>query len=276
MILLSSDRYSAVDPFLRQVGINQLFARAVVEGHIAGKVWADRVDQPRSFLVSHPYGMSLLFGDPGQESLVQAVRDYMLNTSGQRQQVEWLQAWPAPWDQVLAHSLGHLLHKPSEPPVSAQHKTVELHTRVNFHFNQQLFQERRDLLAKRDAILVRTDASLFDAMEGSVIPRFFWKNASEFELKGVGYSVVVDGLPVSTAYSAFMVDEKLEIGIETREAYRGRGFAQACASALIEYCLEHGLEPVWACRGENTASFQLAQKLGFEPTYRIPYYRLPV
>jgi RimJ/RimL family protein N-acetyltransferase len=60
------------------------------------------------------------------------------------------------------------------------------------------------------------------------------------------------------------------------EKYRGRGFAYHACAALIEYCIRKGLMPVWSCRYENTASYRLAQRLGFVPTLYLPYYRLAV
>jgi len=66
----------------------------------------------------------------------------------------------------------------------------------------------------------------------------------------------------------------LEIGIETTKGYVRKGFALQSCSALIDYCLENKLEPVWGCKLENVGSFKLAQKLGFEPTFFIPFYKL--
>jgi len=80
---------------------------------------------------------------------------------------------------------------------------------------------------------------------------------------------------VSTAFSAFVHGHLLELGIETLAGFYGRGFAQFTCSALIDYCLENNLEPVWACRLENTGSYKLAQKLGFEVEHLLPYYQLP-
>jgi RimJ/RimL family protein N-acetyltransferase len=66
----------------------------------------------------------------------------------------------------------------------------------------------------------------------------------------------------------------LEIGIETAEEFRRKGFAEIVCEAIIEYCIANKYEPVWSCRLENSGSYILAQKMGFEPIYKIPYYRL--
>ena len=78
----------------------------------------------------------------------------------------------------------------------------------------------------------------------------------------------------STAYSAFVAPGILEIGIETSPLYRQKGYALKVCQQLIDYCLQNKLTPVWACRLENSASYYLAQKLGFEPSLYLPYYRL--
>jgi RimJ/RimL family protein N-acetyltransferase len=122
--------------------------------------------------------------------------------------------------------------------------------------------------------MVETDSFYFEKMQGSVIPLKFWNSAGDFEKYGKGYTVLHNGEIASTAYSVFVRDNKLEIGIETVEKYRGCGFAQQTCSRLIDYCIDKKLTPVWSCRYENTASYNLAQKLGFEPTLMIPFYRL--
>ncbi|MDO8927801.1 MAG: GNAT family N-acetyltransferase, partial [Bacteroidota bacterium] len=124
--------------------------------------------------------------------------------------------------------------------------------------------------------LVKTDAELFDQISGTVVPRYFWRNKKEFVQQGAGFSLMLEDEPVSTAFSAFAFETELELGIETQSLYQGKGLAQLVCSALIDFCLENNLEPVWACRLENTGSFQLAQKLGFEPVRMIPYYQLPI
>jgi RimJ/RimL family protein N-acetyltransferase len=111
-------------------------------------------------------------------------------------------------------------------------------------------------------------------MPGSVVPKYFWNNAEDFLERGAGYSVLHQGKLAATAYASFVIDDMLELGIETVEQFRGRGFGKYACCALIDHCLERGLEPVWACRLENTGSYKLAQKVGFEDIAHIPYYRL--
>ena len=111
-------------------------------------------------------------------------------------------------------------------------------------------------------------------MKGSVVPFYFWDSEDDFLKNGVGFSLFYKDKLSSTAYSSYIHDDKLELGIETVEEFRGKGFAEYTCSALIDYCIENNFEPVWACRLENIGSYKLAQKIGFIPSAEIPYYRL--
>jgi RimJ/RimL family protein N-acetyltransferase len=124
--------------------------------------------------------------------------------------------------------------------------------------------------------VVKTDAKVFSAMPGSVIPARFWNSADDFLSRGKGFSLLHNGEIASTAYSAYVLEDKLEIGIETVEKYRGMGFAFIVCKRLIDYCIESDLTPVWSCRHENTGSYNLALKLGFEPVLYRPFYRLSI
>jgi len=109
-----------------------------------------------------------------------------------------------------------------------------------------------------------------------VIPSKFWNTPDDFLKEGSGFSVFYENELAATAFSAVVFKNQLEIGIETIQAFQGKGLAQFACMALIEECIERSLEPVWACRFENTASYKLALKLGFEVTVTLPFYKLPI
>lgn len=188
--------------------------------------------------------------------------------------VEWMQVFPADWDAVLKDLLHENLVVFGYQHSSAD--TIELNTRVNFRFNKEKFLngKKENDKVDPDIRIARTDKDAFEAMKGSVVPLHFWNNADEFMDRGIAFSLFYDGELASTAFSAYIHDDKLELGIETYEEFKGKGLAYKICSALIDYCLENGFEPVWACKRDNTGSYQLAQKLGFENFKEISYYRL--
>lgn len=279
MIELKSTDYFKALSLLDQVKINTLFARAVLQKCVPGSVFVDTLDTPRTFYVVHPYGMSLLFGDAGNEEFNRSLYDYITNKTGTRKHAEWLQgdpsgAWSPLIDSMLAAHNSTLTGNGDESE-GEDPRRIQRNTRVNFSFDREAYLAARERFFQQDADLVRTGKEQFQAQAGAVLPRYFWRDEEHFLTDGVGYSILEGGETASTAFAACRTEHELEIGIETAGAYRGKGYAFTVCSALIDYCLDQNLTPVWACRLENQGSYDLAQKLGFRPSITLPYYRLP-
>lgn len=273
MLLLEKQNYFKLTEPLKSVTINNLFARFVIENRVAGSVYVDNVEAPSTFYVLHSYGMSLLFGDNKNAKFNAAFREYALNSKKTRNSYEWMQAFPGAWNETLSGLFKDCSVRSADNSGNNENK-IELNTRVNFKFNREKYLSLKQNSNKENLSVVRTDKKIFADMKGSVVPAYFWESADDFLKNGIGFSLFHENKLASTAYSAFILDDKLELGIETVEEFRGKGLAYDACAALIDYCLENNYEPVWACRLENTGSYKLALKLGFEPSAEIPYYRL--
>jgi RimJ/RimL family protein N-acetyltransferase len=274
MILLDKSKYSKVLKPLMNVTINNLFARSVVEEKVNGFVYVDNTEDPGTFYIIHPYGMSLLFGETDNDIFNSKFLDHAFNTFKIRDKYEWLQAFPESWNKKISILFGDNLIKSKDNPGNFKSNKIEENTRVNFKFNKIKYLDFRNKNNNKNFTILRTDKEMFENMQGSVVAKHFWNNSEDFFNRGVGFSLIYEDILASTAFSAFIQDNKLELGIETLEIYRGKGFALFTCSSLIDYCLDNDYEPIWSCRLENTGSFILAQKLGFEPTVYIPFYRL--
>ncbi len=272
MIVLEKQHYPKLTHALNGIPFNTLFARAVIEQTVNGQIFADNTEAPKTFYVLHPYGMSLLLGDCQNEEFNKEFKEYALNVNKSRSKAEWMQAYPAGWNDVLKKLFENSIVA-SHEKTTAQ-SPVELNTRINFKFNRSKFFKSR--VDYQHLKLVKVDAKIFDAMKGSVVPMAFWNNAHDFLSKGAGFSLLIENEIAATAFSSFVQGSQFELGIETLEKYRGTGLAQSVCTALIDYCIEHEYEPIWACRLENVGSYKLALKLGFEPVLEIPYYRLGI
>ena len=274
MILLPVHKYSVLEEQIKEVQRNVLFARSVVEKHLSGIIYVDNVNEPRTSLIAHPYGMLLLMGDSNNIEFNDRFKSYAFNTAKIRAKHEWLITSSPEWDNVLTDLFGGSLIKTPENSGKEASGTIELNGRQNFSFNVQKYAQFEKRTIPEHDLIVKTDAVLFEQMTGSVIPQKFWDNAKDFETNGSGYTLLHNGEIAATAFSAFVHENRLEIGIETVEKYRGNGYAELVCCKLIDECLESGFLPVWSCRSENTASVQLAGKLGFETTLSFPFYRL--
>jgi hypothetical protein len=272
MIPLEKNKYyKLIDP-VKEVTINNLFARSVIEHHVTGEIYVDKCDNPQTYYVIHPYGMSLLFGNYHNEEFNDSFRNYSLNLSKTRINHEWMQAFPNDWNKVLNRLFKNSIIKSSDN--IDNNGLIELNTRINFRFNLDKYLEIKKKHILSGLKIIRTDKQIFEEMKGSVVPSNFWDNSDDFVENGIGFSIYYKDKLASTAYSAFIHDNKLELGIETIEEFRGKGLATITCIALIDYCIANDFEPVWACRLENSGSYNLALALGFEQWVKIPYYRL--
>ena len=275
MIALNKNKYQLVLPHLEQVDFNCLFAKTVIKGEVDGKIYVDNERSPSSFYVLHSYGMSLLFGTEKNKVFNSSLQNYLLNIEKKRKQTEWLQVFPDAWHTKLEELLGNqLLRKTNENEFIDESTDVQLieNTRINFKFNLFKYEKLRLKITPENYQIVTTTKELYNKMDGVVVPKAFWQNADQFIASGVGFSIIENGQLASTAYSAFIQDNQLELGIETLNSFQGKGLAAICCSALIDYCINNGFEPVWSCKLENTASYKLAEKLGFEVAASRPYY----
>ena len=274
MKLLSISQYSIAIDAIKSIDINHLFALAVAEQKIDGRIFVDDTDHPTTFLVYHPYGMSMLFGDETNAGFNAGLLSYAINKDNSRTKTEWLQAYPSVWNVKLAELFDHNTIPEEDVAGNEPHDKIELSTRVNFKFNKEAYFSFKESFRFENHELVRTDKELFEKIEGTVVPKYFWRNADDFSQHAVAFSILYKGKPASTAFSAFIQGDKLELGIESQPEFRGKALAIHACVALIDYCLENGYEPVWACRMQNVNSYKLAIKLGFEPTFLLPYYKL--
>lgn len=274
MIALKPEQYVKLITPLKQVKINHIFALTVLENKVNGNVFVDNVKAPSAALICHPYGMSLVFGTSNNKAFNNEVLKYMLNHQKKRESNEWLQMYLDEGNEFYEDILGDRFIDSDMCSSDYQNSNLIVRdTRVNFKFNQSLF-EKVQKKSSCNYNLVRTSAKYFDEITGTVIPKYFWKDGTHFASEGVGYSVLVDDIPVATCFSAYTTDNKIELGIETNAQYQHKGLAQLVATAMIRHCISNKIEPVWACRYSNKPSYNLATKLGFEVTCKIPYYCL--
>jgi len=102
--------------------------------------------------------------------------------------------------------------------------------------------------------------------------REFWGDLEAFLNNGLGY-VLVDGDEiVSLCLSGFVAGNTHAIDIETKESHRRKGYAELVSHAFVADCIKRRFQPHWDCMAENTASVQLAEKLGFRKNHVYTLY----
>ncbi|MDX2075846.1 MAG: GNAT family N-acetyltransferase [bacterium] len=92
----------------------------------------------------------------------------------------------------------------------------------------------------------------------------------DFVARGFGYCVC-EGETVACVASTFAISKTgIEIQIDTKPDYRGKGLATVAAAHLIIHSLENNLVPSWDAATEISA--KMAQKLGYTPQGTYEFY----
>jgi RimJ/RimL family protein N-acetyltransferase len=240
----------------RREAIRQLFAGfpglhgivdAALEGTM-GSIHVDDASQPSLAVVRLDFW--LLAGDPRAPCAEDVVREmsppWSAVTAGED------------WAPLLLRIWGDALQK---------------RTRVAFQagtWDRRRLREFRQRLPNAFTLkrVSAENAARFAEFEPSLVYNF--PSLEDFSERGVGFGVEHDGRYVSGCSSFAISSRSIEFEIDTHTDFRNRGLAAACAAAMIEHCLEHGLEPCWDAHNEVSAA--LATKLGFvEPAPYTAY-----
>ncbi len=220
---------------------------AALEG-VMGTAYADDAAAPsvaRIHLEFH-----LVAGDPDHALAEEAVRDLATPAS--------IVTTDARWEPLLKRVWGNAL---------------QARTRVAFRSGEwsgSRLRGFREGLPNGFSVkrIASTDAPQLADLADSLV--YNYPSLEEFVSSGVGFGIAHKGRFVSGCSSFSHSSRSIEFEIQTHPDFRRRGLACAAAAAMIEYCLDHGLEPCWDAHNEMSAA--LATKLGFiDPTPYTAY-----
>jgi GNAT superfamily N-acetyltransferase len=107
------------------------------------------------------------------------------------------------------------------------------------------------------------------------VTRRFWRSTPDFARAAHAVVVMHRGQPASMCYAAAEADRQMEIDVLTRPEHQRLGLGALAVSNFARRCLERGLEPLWDCFANNTASVQLCRSIGFAPkSPPYPFYTI--
>lgn len=95
-------------------------------------------------------------------------------------------------------------------------------------------------------------------------------DCNDYKKRGIGVGAIYGGNLVSGASSYTVYNGGIEIEIDTKPEFRGKGLAAACGAKLILECLKRGLYPSWDAH--DLRSVALAEKLGYHMDYPYTVY----
>jgi GNAT superfamily N-acetyltransferase len=112
----------------------------------------------------------------------------------------------------------------------------------------------------------------FEGLARSLVANF--GSRQRFLALGVGFGVMQrsTGRMVAGCSSYAISSHSVEFEIQTHPEFQRRGLALATGAAMVEHCLDNGLEPCWDAAHEGSAL--LAERLGFVGRQRYTAYVL--
>ena len=106
------------------------------------------------------------------------------------------------------------------------------------------------------------DVTLMEPGQADLLREHFPFTATWLRERWPCYAVVVDDQAVSICYSARRTSAVAEAGVDTAEAFRGRGYAALVTAAWATAIRVAGITPVYSTGDDNLASQAVARKLG--------------
>ena len=102
--------------------------------------------------------------------------------------------------------------------------------------------------------------------------RWFEGLPEDFQYAASAHAVAVQfvaGAVVAACAAGDLTETLWDVGVDTLESHRRRGYAVACFRALATVMATQGRQPVWCAYADYPPSLELAAKLGFQPVDRI-------
>lgn len=268
MILLPENKHYSTKPFLENVGCDTVVAHSIIEKKQKGRIFVNDENKPTVVLFWHYCGTALLTGNSKNNIFNEAVKNILLSKFEPNQKPIKINLNSQEWVDKLNSLLGDKIMK-----YEASENNVIAWERQRFHFNKDKFHETFASISIPDGFeMKRIDGKMFNSIKGTVIPSVLWNNPQAFIKNGFGYCLVENTQIASTAFTAFIGNGQIDIGIETSPNYRQRGLGVIGAAHMVKFCLDNGYEPVWGCRKDNVGSTLIAKKIGFELADYHPVY----
>ena len=225
---------------------NQVYPRSIAEEIQAGDIFADHEDDPRAVLFWHYCGFGYLSGNTDEHFLEEIYKD-ILNAAADRR-------------FLLITDDPVVIRYYSEKP------NIRMSQRIEYRFAARPIDiKEQKTPAGKGIHIERIDSCILSVIKGRITPSFSWNSKERFLENGFGYAALEQEKIAAAAFTAAISSEEIDIGVETKEEYRRRGFAHFLVDEMCREILAQGKRPVWAHAEQNIASGKIARDSGFVP-----------
>jgi RimJ/RimL family protein N-acetyltransferase len=256
-------QYTAIRPLMAEAGPHlALVSEAMIAGNSPAAIWVDNVDAPCTAVLWDTTHSVYLIGDADCVALDDFVKEYLLpQASDKRLGILKLYYDDPQWQARIPHLF----------------RGVELIERERAFFT--LRQPAVGAPAVPEGFRIQAITPTLLASPSLRNAEFVieeilacWPSLERFWQNGFGFCLIGDEEEIACRCTAeYVSGDQCGIGIETLEAYQGRGFATVTTAAFVEHCHHSGIRPYWDSWAANVPSVRVAEKVGFERavSYRV-------
>jgi RimJ/RimL family protein N-acetyltransferase len=261
--------YEKVRPLFEELEWN-LITSAVIEGTSPGRVYADRVEDPRTVFMCTVEGYYLAGYDNNDQfntSLNKLIfeRIFAGDTVRKDETDVAIGFHPESWKDMMP-----IIFQGRIPLTTARRHYVCTELKVDRwrgHVPKGFQVQRID-----EKLLRTPHLEIPEHVTGWM--KTNWGSISDFMKKGFGFCTLHGKRIVSWSIADCVSGNACEIGIHTHEDYRRQGLVTLTAAAAVGYSLSSGFKYVgWHCGEYNLGSIGVAEKVGFKLERKyIQYY----
>ena len=237
--------------FAKMVKTENVYPLSIADGTQTGEMYVDDLEKPTAALFWHYCGFANIAGKP-DEAFFNSVLRFMHSPTQE-------------------HS-GRLALQTEKNALLDEIMRRDEQVRIGERYVFELSNADITLPGLHDAELCMIDEGNYDLISGRIVPGFSWKSKEQFLTNGFGVCIMKNGRVLACAFSSAVSEKYVDIGVETAEEARGRGFGKAVAIAMVKESLRRGKTPIWDCDVKNEASKRLALSAGFEISGIHPWY----
>ena len=243
--------YKKINHLLDYIRIEKVYPLSILEGIQKGEIFVDSDENPAAALIWHYCGFATILGNYNEAFVKETVKLMQNPPDGHSGRM----ALQTENDKRL----NDMLLRTSIPVK---------HERYVFKFAGEKYEIPKTIVSE----LKEITAANYELMKGKIIPAFSWESKEAFIEKGFGYCLIGNGKMMACAFASGVSKDYVDIGVETAEECRGKGFGKIVSAAMVKETLRRRKTPIWDCDIRNEASMKLACSVGFEVTGTHPWY----
>ena len=230
-------------------------ALAVIDGVLAGSVWADDPDEPTWTVVVEKADGTVYAGGAVSASVLDRIMPGVETAAG-----DLIFGFTGPDDPLRTMLPPHPYYRGDA---------------IDFTEREAPPDEVAVLAAPSDVTVTRIEPDLLPQTEGYADTLVAFGSAERFAALAVGFGILADDQLVAECIAGPRVRGTMEMGVATREAHRGRGYGTLVCRHVAHAC-EAARDTVWwNANAANEPSLAIARRLGFrvERQYELIAYR---